>query len=105
MTFSGRLELWLVWSGGPWPLHLVDALTGQLKLKWVQASVLQGSTCRGHIVRIAEDELDVISASPGLSAYMVQMMAGFEAGFRLGGPGAFFTTGILAGQLKLNESR
>ena len=37
------LELWLIWVRGPGAFHVASSLSGQLKMKWMQAGVPRGS--------------------------------------------------------------
>lgn len=43
--FAGWLELRLAWAGGPEASHIEGALSGLIKLKWMQVRVSKGSVC------------------------------------------------------------
>ena len=50
----------------PWAIHAVGSLEGQVKLKWVQTGVSQGSTNRGKLSRIATGKIGIIQVVPEL---------------------------------------
>lgn len=70
VTFTGWLELWVVWAGGHRALYTMGTLAGQLRLKWVQATVSQ-STARGCPGRTAGAVAGVVQEIPGLSVQRV----------------------------------
>lgn len=53
---TAKAEVGIDWCG-PCDLLAVGVLAGELRLRWVQAGVSQGSTCRGNLVRRAEAEV------------------------------------------------
>ena len=57
--------------GSSYTLCTENALAEYLKLKWMQASEIQGTTYRGHLGRTVEAEVDINEGVPRLSTLRV----------------------------------
>lgn len=75
--FAGWLELRLAWAGGPEAFHIEGALSGPIKLKWMQVRVSKGSVCRGNSSRTLEADM---GANWRVSGCCVQGCLGRVAG-------------------------